>query len=80
MNTPRFDKAYKDCLDDAGKITRLEPLYRLCEVLESENQEAKVLIFKLAEEMERDGYETLPKKAKEWLNENGPAERTRLSS
>lgn len=39
--------------------------------------EAKLLLFELAEEMERDGYETLPKKAKQWLKENGPtAKRT----
>lgn len=35
-NTPRFDAAYAECLDDTGKITRLEPLYNLARRLEFE--------------------------------------------
>ena len=42
--TPRFQKAYQACLDDAGQITRLEPLYRLCESLELETQELEATV------------------------------------
>lgn len=41
QQTPRFRKAYQDCLGDTGGITRLEPLYRLCESLELELAEVR---------------------------------------
>ena len=44
MKTPRFNKAYAECLDDTGQITRLEPLYRICERLELENNELQATI------------------------------------
>ena len=44
--TPRFNKAYAECLDDTGKITRLEPLYDFAERIELEN---KMLRVKLAD-------------------------------
>ena len=36
MKTPRFNKAYAECLDDTGNITRLEPLYEITRELETE--------------------------------------------
>lgn len=38
MKTPQFDKAYAECLDDAGRVTRLEPLYELTKQLEMERE------------------------------------------
>ena len=36
--TPRFQKAYLECLDDTGAITRLEPLYGFAKQMELENR------------------------------------------
>jgi hypothetical protein len=36
--TPRFQKAYLECLDDTGAITRLEPLYDFAQKMERENR------------------------------------------
>jgi len=38
--------------------------------------EAKVILYHIADEMERAGYATLPAKAKKWLKENGPFHHT----
>lgn len=35
-DTPQFDAAYAACLDDAGTITRLEPLYEFAKSAELE--------------------------------------------
>ena len=40
-DTPEFDKAYHECLDDAGQITRLEPLYECAKKLERERDGAR---------------------------------------
>lgn len=40
-DAPRFTKAVSECLDDTGKVTRLEPLYALTVSLELENKNLK---------------------------------------
>ena len=60
--TPRFDKAYTECLDDTGNITRLEPLYKITEELETELAEASAENERLkrcisATERQRDWWE-----------------------
>ena len=47
-NTPRFDAAYAECLDDAGKITRLEPLYAFAKATEHKATALERIVVELA--------------------------------
>lgn len=46
--TPRFQKAYLECLDDTGAITRLEPLYGFAKQMELENRALREGCSKIA--------------------------------
>ena len=46
--TPRFRKAYLECLDDTGAITRLEPLYNFAKRMELENRALREGCSKIA--------------------------------
>lgn len=46
--TPRFQKAYLECLDDTGGITRLEPLYGFAKQMELENRALREGCSKIA--------------------------------
>jgi len=47
--TPRFQKAYLECLDDTGAITRLEPLYDFAQKMELENRALREGCSKIAD-------------------------------
>lgn len=49
---PRFHKAYLDCLDDTGVITRLEPMYDFAINMETENQDLREQMVGLRREIE----------------------------
>lgn len=67
--TPLTDECVEKSLQK-GDDALTEDLLFHARSLEVRIQEAKVLLFRLADEMERDGYETLPRAAKAWLGSN----------
>jgi hypothetical protein len=52
VSAPRFKKAYMECLDDVGTITRLEPLYAFAEHMEIENNDLRQQMVGLRREIE----------------------------
>ena len=53
-DTPRFEEAYRECLDDMGVLTRLEPLYAMAKAAERQLAAANADFASLADELRKD--------------------------